>query len=51
MKPSDEIPENLALVTKAGVRAVLHTDSPDGIQRMNQDAAVDVCRIIGPGFR
>ncbi|MGE0441514.1 MAG: amidohydrolase family protein [Gemmatimonadales bacterium] len=39
MEAFDEIPENLALVTKAGVRAVLHTDSPDGIQRMNQDAA------------
>jgi imidazolonepropionase-like amidohydrolase len=26
-------------VTQAGARAVLHTDSPDGLQRMNQDAA------------
>ncbi|MDX2056543.1 MAG: amidohydrolase family protein [Gemmatimonadales bacterium] len=39
MEAYDEILENLALLTKAGVRAVLHTDSPDGIQRMNQDAA------------
>jgi imidazolonepropionase-like amidohydrolase len=39
MEAFDEILENLALVTAAGARAVLHTDSPDGIQRMNQDAA------------
>lgn len=39
MEAYDEIPENLALLTKAGARTVLHTDSPDGIQRMNQDAA------------
>ncbi|MFN0179761.1 MAG: amidohydrolase [Gemmatimonadales bacterium] len=39
MEAFDQIVENLALVTKAGAIAVLHTDSPDGIQRMNQDAA------------
>jgi imidazolonepropionase-like amidohydrolase len=39
MEAFDQILENLALLTKAGARAVLHTDSPDGIQRMNQDAA------------
>ena len=39
MEAYDQILENLALVTQAGVRGVLHTDSPDGIQRMNQDAA------------
>jgi imidazolonepropionase-like amidohydrolase len=39
MEAFDQILENLALVTKAGAIAVLHTDSPDGIQRMNQDAA------------
>lgn len=39
MEAFDNINENLALLTKAGVRAVLHTDSPDGIQRMNQDMA------------
>ncbi len=39
MEAFDRILENLALLTKAGVRSVLHTDSPDGIQRMNQDAA------------
>ncbi len=39
MEAYDQILENLALVTAAGARAVLHTDSPDGLQRMNQDAA------------
>ncbi len=35
----DGIQANLALVDEAGACAVLHTDSPEGIQRMNQDAA------------
>lgn len=39
MEAYDQILENLAMVTAAGARGVLHTDSPDGIQRMNQDAA------------
>ena len=39
MEAFDEILENAALVTQAGARAVIHTDSPDGIQRMNQDMA------------
>jgi imidazolonepropionase-like amidohydrolase len=39
MEALDEILENAALVTHAGARAVIHTDSPDGIQRMNQDMA------------
>ncbi|MGH7561274.1 MAG: amidohydrolase [Gemmatimonadales bacterium] len=39
MEAFDQILENLALLTQAGARAILHTDSPDGIQRMNQDMA------------
>jgi len=39
MEAYDEVPENLALIQQAGATAVLHTDSPDGIQRMNQDMA------------
>ncbi|HEV8150217.1 MAG TPA: amidohydrolase [Gemmatimonadales bacterium] len=39
MEAFDEILENAALITQAGARAVIHTDSPDGIQRMNQDMA------------
>lgn len=39
MEAFDPILENAALLTQAGARAVIHTDSPDGIQRMNQDMA------------
>ena len=35
----DGIPENTALVTQQGGRATIHSDSPIGIQRLNQDAA------------
>jgi imidazolonepropionase-like amidohydrolase len=35
----DGIRQNIALVAADGGCAVLHTDDPDGIQRMNQDAA------------
>jgi imidazolonepropionase-like amidohydrolase len=39
MEAYDGIPENLALVHQAGGRAIVHTDSPEGIQRMNQEAS------------
>lgn len=39
MEAFDEILENAGLIHAAGARAIIHTDSPDGIQRMNQDAA------------
>ena len=39
MEALDGIPENAALVEQAGARAIVHSDSPDGIQRLNQDAA------------
>jgi imidazolonepropionase-like amidohydrolase len=39
MEAFDQIVENAALVQQAGARVVIHTDSPDGIQRMNQDMA------------
>ncbi|HUG26711.1 MAG TPA: amidohydrolase [Gemmatimonadales bacterium] len=39
MEAFDEILENAGIVHAAGARAIIHTDSPDGIQRMNQDAA------------
>ena len=35
----DGIRENAALVTRAGARAIIHSDSPVGIQRLNQEAA------------
>jgi imidazolonepropionase-like amidohydrolase len=34
----DAIEQNLALLTEGGARAILHTDSAEGIQRMNQEA-------------
>jgi imidazolonepropionase-like amidohydrolase len=34
----DGIPENAALVHEAGARAIIHSDSPEGIQRLNQEA-------------
>jgi imidazolonepropionase-like amidohydrolase len=39
MEAYDGIPENAALLTRAGVRTVIHSDSEDGIQRLNQAAA------------
>jgi imidazolonepropionase-like amidohydrolase len=38
MESYDGIPENLALVTEAGARAVVHSDSPIAIQILNQAA-------------
>jgi imidazolonepropionase-like amidohydrolase len=35
----DGIRENVALVEKAGACAIVHSDDPDGIQRLNQEAA------------
>jgi len=39
MEAFDGIRENVALVEKAGGCAVVHSDSADGIQRLNQEAA------------
>ena len=39
MESFDAIPQNAALLQQAGVRAVIHSDSERGIQRLNQDAA------------
>jgi len=38
MEAYDGIPENLALLQESGAMPILHTDSPEGIQRMNQEA-------------
>lgn len=35
----DGIQENIALVDQAGACAIVHSDDPQGIQRLNQDAA------------
>ena len=39
MESYDAINENLALLQKAGVCAMIHSDDPDGIQRLNQEVA------------
>ncbi|HEV8632534.1 MAG TPA: amidohydrolase [Thermoanaerobaculia bacterium] len=35
----DGIPQNIALMNEAGACAIVHSDSAQGIQRLNQDAA------------
>ena len=39
MENYDGIPENLALLQKAGVCAMIHSDDQNGIQRLNQEVA------------
>ena len=39
MEMFDGIPENVALVSEAGGRAIVHSDSDLGIQLLNQDAS------------
>ncbi len=39
MESYDGIPENLALLQKAGVCAMIHSDDQNGIQRLNQEVA------------
>lgn len=39
MESFDGIRENIALLEKAGACAIVHSDSPWGIQRLNQEAA------------
>jgi imidazolonepropionase-like amidohydrolase len=39
MEAFDGIPENAALVDDVGGRAIIHSDSAEGIQRLNQEAA------------
>ncbi len=39
MEAYDGIPQNLALISNAGARAIVHSDSREGIRRLNQEAA------------
>ncbi len=39
MEAYDGIPENAALVHEAGGRVIIHSDSEEGIRRLNQEAA------------
>ena len=47
MEAYDAIPENIALVQNAGACAMVHSDDPNGIQRLNQAAA----KAMGAGQR
>jgi imidazolonepropionase-like amidohydrolase len=42
MEALDGVQGNLALVHRAGARAIVHSDDPSGSQRLNQDAAKGV---------
>jgi imidazolonepropionase-like amidohydrolase len=39
MEALDAVRPNLALLSKAGVRAMIHSDDPSGAQRLNQEVA------------
>lgn len=39
MEAMDGVRGNLALIHAAGARAIVHSDDPNGMQRLNQDAA------------
>ena len=53
MEAFDGIRENAALVHKAGGCAIIHSDSAEGIQRLNQEAAKSMAagNRIGLGLR
>jgi len=46
----DTVRENLALLTEAGVRGVLHSDSSSLVQRLNQEAAKSLSAGIRAGI-
>jgi len=39
LEAADAVRANMALLTRAGVRTITHSDDPDGEQRLNQEAA------------
>ena len=39
LEAADAVRGNMALLTRAGVRTITHSDDPDGEQRLNQEAA------------
>jgi imidazolonepropionase-like amidohydrolase len=50
MEAYDAVPENLAILEKEGACAMIHSDDPDGIQRLNQEAAKARASGIKAGF-
>jgi len=39
MESFDAVPQNAALLQQAGARAIIHSDDPIGVQRLNEEAA------------
>ena len=52
MEALDAVRGNMALLAKAGVRVMIHSDDPSGIQRLNQEVAKSLAagRAIGIDF-
>ncbi len=50
MEAMDGVRANLALVHKAGARAIVHSDDANGMQRLNQDAAKSMAAAVDLGF-
>ncbi len=50
MEALDGVRANLALVHRAGARAIVHSDDANGMQRLNQDAAKSMAAATDLGF-
>ncbi|HJU74114.1 MAG TPA: amidohydrolase [Gemmatimonadaceae bacterium] len=50
MEALDGVRANLALVHRAGARAIVHSDDANGMQRLNQDAAKSIAAAADLGF-
>ena len=51
MESLDGIPQNAALLEQAGARAIIHSDSEEGIQRLNQEAAKAMYAGVNAGIK
>ncbi len=51
MEAMDGVRGNLPLLHNAGARTIVHSDDPNGMQRLNQDAAKGMSEGIGLGIR
>ncbi len=51
MEAYDGIPQNAAFVEVSGGRAIIHSDSAEGIQRLNQEAAKAMRSGVRSGIR
>jgi imidazolonepropionase-like amidohydrolase len=51
MEAFDAVPEGAAMLATAGVKAIIHSDSPVGIQRLNQEAGKAWAYGLHAGFQ